>query len=635
MADEAQGLFEFGPFRLDPVQRLLTKDGSLVHLEPKVFDTLSALVEARGRLLSKDDLLARVWAGTFVEEGSLARNISTLRRALGDDLDAEGSYIQTIPKRGYRFRPTARIVVRETPTSGVAMSGDIPIRDEAPSWAAPVARRRPAWIWLAAGLFVLAVTAGLFVASGATPRTAIVPTIRSIAVLPIQNLSGDPGQEFVADGTTEELIATLSRVRSLHVIARTSVTRYKATTKSAAEIARELGVDALLEGAVRQSDGRVRITTQLVDTVTNTTLWSKSYETDATDLFAVQDDVARAVVGAIRAEITTAESARLTRPRSINPTAQAEILKGHALRWRGSDPDYREAIAHYARAVELEPDAAVAYAGMALAWQLLSGSSGIEPGRAAAAQAISLDSGLAEAHAAMANAYYRDYEFEAGHVESARALALSPGILDGCFCYAIVLAATGRDREALDVADQGVARNPVASGAHFARGLALYFARKFELAIPSLTRAIELEPHSNVSRISLSRVYGSLGREADAIAVLDTPTLRHNTSMAIAFGRAGRRAEALELLRTLASANPPQQSIFMAQAYAALGENEAALAWLTRSVDARETQAFWVIDEAFDRLRPDPRFAALVKRLKMPSSYYAFLAARGLGAAKD
>lgn len=411
--------------------------------------------------------------------------------------------------------------------------------------------------------------------------------------------------------------------------------RDKATTKSAAEIARELGVDAVLEGAVRESDGRVRVTTQLVDAVTNTTIWSKSYEADATDLFAIQGDVARAVVGAIRAEITPAESARLARPQSVNPAAQAEILKGHALRWRGSDGDYREAIAHYTRAIELEPDAAVAYAGMALAWGLLGGSSGIEPGRAAAAQAISLDPGLAEAHAAMATAYYRDYEFEAGHVESERALALSPGILDGCYCYAIVLAATGRDREALEVADQGVARNPVASGAHFARGLALYFVRKFELAIPSLTRAIELEPTFNPSRIRLSRVYGSLRREADAVAILDTPTLRHSTSMAIAVGRAGRRAEALELLRTLASANPPQQSIFMAQAYATLGENEAALAWLTRSVDARETQAFWVMDEAFDRLRPDPRFAALVKRLKMPPSYYAFLAARGLGAVQE
>ena len=189
------------------------------------------------------------------------------------------------------------------------------------------------------------------------------------------------------------------------MIARTSVTRYKGTTKSISEIGRELGVDAVLEGAVRESASRIRITTQLVDVVTNRAIWSKSYDGAATGLFAIQGDAARAVVGAIRAQTTPAESARLARPRIVNSTAHAEILKGHALRWKGSDDNWRKAIDHYTLAVQLEPDAAVAYAGMAVAWELLSGSSGIEPGRKAAEHAVALDPELAEARAAMANAF--------------------------------------------------------------------------------------------------------------------------------------------------------------------------------------------------------------------------------------
>jgi TolB-like protein/DNA-binding winged helix-turn-helix (wHTH) protein/tetratricopeptide (TPR) repeat protein len=660
MSFNDRGFLEFGRFRIDIAQRVLMQDDDIVPLAPKVFDTLFTLVASHGRIIEKEELLKTVWPDTFVEEGSLARNVSTIRRALGDNTATE-TYIETVPKRGYRFVARVRVVPTAggqpalvSAATGVAAADNLSSSDGGSDVTGSRRQREGAvaqglaadgrmstesvvrtgwpWKWVGASLFALTITGGFFVWSGVAARTGVTPTIRSIAVIPLQNLSGDPDQEFVADGTTEELIATLSQVRSLRVIARTSVTRYKGTTKSVSEIGRELDVDAVLEGAVRQSTGRIRVTTQLVDVVTNETLWSKSYEGGVADLLAIQGDVARAVVGAMRAPTTPAESARLTRPRNVNPMAHAEILKGHALRWTGSDDNWRKALGHYIRAVELEPDAAVAHAGMAIAWQLLSGSSGIEPGRRAAERAVALDPELAEAHAAMADAFYRDYEFEAGHAESAVALALSPGALDGCFCYAIVLAATGRDRDALVVADTGIARNPQASAAHFARGLALYFSRQFEAAARTLTRAIELDRDSMGPRNMLSRAYAALGRGADAIATLDTPALRNTPRMVIAYSRAGRRTEALQLVQRLAAVNPPQESIFMAQAYAALGENEAALAWLTRSVDARETRAFWVIDEAFDGLRYDSRFAALVKRLKLPPSYYSFLAAHGFGA---
>src|SRR5688572_4597081 len=419
------GLLEFGRFRIDVAQRVLMEDDAIVPLAPKVFDTLFTLVANRGRIIEKEELLKSVWPDTFVEEGSLARNVSTIRRALGDNTETE-TYIETIPKRGYRFVAGVRVVPKEVPAlvsthRGVATpdnrstsdggsdvkpsrgQGEVavaqgPAADGRMSTAS-AARTGWPWIWVAASLFALTITGGIFVWSGAAARTAIAPTIHSIAVLPLQNLSEDPDQEFVADGTTEELIATLSQVSSLRVIPRTSVTRYKGTTKSVSEIGRELGVDAVLEGAV-QSASRISVTLQLVDVVTNGTIWSKSYEGAAADLLAIQGDAARAVVGAVRAQTTPAESARLTRPRNVNPMAHGEVLKGHALRWKGSDDNWRKAIAHYSLAVELEPESAVAYAGMAIAWHLLSGSSGIEPGRKAAETAVALDPELAEARAA-------------------------------------------------------------------------------------------------------------------------------------------------------------------------------------------------------------------------------------------
>jgi len=309
---EGKHFYEFGPFLLDPVERLLLRNKQTIPLAPKAFDTLLLLVENSGHLLTKDELMKRLWPETFVEEVNLAQNISAIRRAL-DGKNGGGQYIETVPKGGYRFTAVTREVVWE------------PAR-MAPQDATPIANatveavRRP-WamfrLAVMASATVLVITIALiliprmlkFRAKG-TPATPVAAAIRSIAVLPLVNLSSDPEQEYFSDGMTDELITDLARFGEVKVISHTSVERYKDTKRSLPEIARELGVDAVVEGRVMRSGDRVRITAQLIDARTDRHLWAESYERDLRDVLALQDEVARDIAAEIQIRVNTQETTR-------------------------------------------------------------------------------------------------------------------------------------------------------------------------------------------------------------------------------------------------------------------------------------------------------------------------------------
>ena len=634
-------VFEFGRFRIDGGQRLLVSDGKLVPIEPKVFDTLYVLVEARGRLVLKDDLLQRVWPGTFVEEGGLTRNVSAIRRVLGEGA-AGVQYIETIPKRGYRFVEPVRVVGNET-TSATASNASAPGTqappgepdatmpgiDQARAPDIPSPARRWSVVWIAATAVLALAVVGPTAWRREVPRTDVVgaPVVRSLAVLPLQNLSGDPDQEYFADGTTEELIATLAQIETLRVISRTSAMQYKGTTKSLPDIARELGVDAILEGSLQRSEGRVRITAQLVDGASDVHLWAKTFDATASDLLRVQADVARAVAEQVRARVTPDALGRLAARPAVNPAAHDEVLRGHALRWQGLEPAYQEAVAHYQRAIELQPDYALAHAGLALALGL-SGRYQGPAKRAAAVRALELDPNLPEAHAAMATVEYNDWNWDAGHAASERALAISPGSLDGCYCYIINLATTGRADQAVALAEQALARNPLTVGAHQAMGFALYYARRYGEAIGALERAIAIDARNQPSYVNLARAYSAAGRAQDAVSLLERSPLKHSLHMATAYAHAGRTDDARREARVLTDGTPAVEHILLARYYLALGDTERALEELSESVNLRETRASWVIGQEFDGLRTDPRFTALVAKLRFPPSYDTFLAAR-------
>lgn len=629
MAGPQPSVVEFGPFRLDTQQGFLTRSGEVIPLEPKVVATLVVLVEAEGRLVTKQALMERVWPGTFVEEGSLSRNVSALRRVLGDTAE-EPRYIETVPKRGYRFRAPVRpagapIVPAAAAAFDATLAATTVERERAESVEASAQSRY--WVYWVGAALLLTVVVSAAVWRGTASEPAV--TVRAMAVLPLRNFTGRTDLEFVADGTTEELISTLAQIPSLRVIGHRTVATYKTSTKAAGAIARELGVDAVLEGAVRESNGRLRVSAELIDAASETSLWAKTQEGSVQDLLAMQTEIARAVATVV-ARGDTARLARMSRPRTTSAAAFEEILKGHEFSRRDFEEDARKAIAHYQRAVELDPDSAIAHAYVSLVLGKLSGSSGIEPARRAALRALVLDPDLPEAHAAMATVHYRDYDWEAGHEESRRALALNPGSFDGCYCFVISLAWTGRDREALALAEQSVKLNPRSPVLQEAHGQALFWGRRFAESVAPFRRALEIDPNAFTSRVILAYALAYAGKPQEAVTLMDIAPLRRTTFMAFTLLRANRRDEGLRLLRELPAATPPVESNFMASTWAQFGDRELAISWLTRAVEAREVRANSIIDPVFDPLRTDPRFEALTQKLKMPASFYAFLRARGV-----
>jgi tetratricopeptide (TPR) repeat protein len=410
---------------------------------------------------------------------------------------------------------------------------------------------------------------------------------------------------------------------------------YKTSTKSAATVARELGVDAVLEGAVRGSRDRLRITTQVVNAADDSTLWSKSYEASSADLLAVQENIARSVAAVVFPGDPPQASAHV-RSRGTTPAAYTEILQGHALRRVGDfGADAQRALEHYRKAVALDPKSALAHASLALGLERLAGSTGIDEARAAAERALALDPELSESHAAMAWVHYRNHDWEEGHRESRRAMALNPSSFDACTCFAIIMAWTGRDTEALAVADEVIARNPRGAAAYANRAMVLYFGRRYGGALASARQALALDPAIFLPKVVGPMALGWLGRADEGVAQLASSGPQKTHVMAMLLGRAGRHGEARQLMQEVASATPPVDSVFMAFGYGWLGDKERTISWLTRSVESRESRAAQVIDETFDFVRADPRFEALVRKMKMPSSYYEFLRSKGAPASSS
>jgi eukaryotic-like serine/threonine-protein kinase len=471
----------------------------------------------------------------------------------------------------------------------------------------------------------LAVAALVIIAMGAValwkmrPTAMDAPRIRSIAVLPLQNLSRDPDQEFFSDGTTESLISNLAQIHDLDVIARTSVMRYKGTTKTVPEISRELSVDAILEGSVQRVGGAVRITVQLIRGSTGKHLWARQYERDAADVLKLEAEVARTIAQGIQAHLTPEEAGRLASARQINPDAHEAFLLGRYHRHKIILADVRQAVPYFQRAIQLQPDYAAAWAELSQAlWGLrLNGVTNVDgPMRAAAAKAIALDPNLSEAHAAMALINVADWDWAGAEQEARRAIALNPDVNSP---LAILLHITGRHAEAIALSEHAVKLNPLSAEAHRGYGNTLYWARKYEDAVSRLKLAIDLEPRSTAAMSILGSAYEALGRPQEALAVFDRPEFRESPHIAEVYALLGRREDALRVLNGLVKRGGAVNLQVMARAYFALGDKDRGFEWLTKAFDQRsDFISIANVSPAFDGIRDDPRFKALVARLKLP-----------------
>ncbi len=484
-------------------------------------------------------------------------------------------------------------------------------------------------------ILLIGIVAGSLLYRSRWNQTAVSQSaIKSIAVLPLQNLSGDPGQEYFADGITEELIGKIAQISSLRVISRTSVIRYKSSNKSIPEIAGELKVDSIIEGTLQRSGGRVRVTVKLIQVATDSPLWVRDYERDGGDVLKLQSDVARAVAEEIRIHLTPEERLRLDASRNINPKAHEAYLLGR-YHLRTNEKDLQKAIGHFERAIQIAPDYAAAYGSLADAWNM-RGIWGVKNfkettplAREAAMKALALDSSQLQAHLALGWIKMFDWDWAGAEQEFIRALDTDRNSAEAHRGYGDLLSAMERHKEAIREMQRAEELDPNSSVTQARHARALYRARKYEEALPYVQRAIELDPNpgNTMPYWIIGELYSEMGRYDEAIANLTKANLHGGDSIATSgaiatvYARMGKQQQARRMLEAMKASSDPAifSNITVAAAYTALGDQDEAFKVLFRLVDDGTTFAITIkADPPFESLHSDPRWKDLLGRMNFP-----------------
>lgn len=582
---KAKHLYGFGPYCLDAGERVLRRDGQPVTLPPKDLETLIVLVEKAGHIVEKEELLEKVWAGVFVEEGNLSRRIFNLRQVLGDDPDGR-DYIETIPRRGYRFVAA----VREDGEPAAPHLAAAQTSESAPTvLPVPPVQKRSFWLWLLA--FSVLVVAGILTGRHFwQPRNAS-PHKAMLAVLPFVNLSGDPHEDYFADGLTEEMIAQLGQLQpaQLGVIARTSIVPYKNTKESVAQIGRELGVGYLLEGSVRRGRDRVRVTAQLIQAAEQTHLWAETYERPLTDVLSIQREVAEKITHSLSIELLPAP-ANVSANSHLNLESYDKYLLGlHELGQRTRESEAR-AIQYFQEAIVKDPNNARLHAALAQAYAAMrtyySSPTEVMPrAKEAALRALELDPNLASAHVSLADVLvFFDWDWLAGEREYRRALEINPNLPEAQLGYASYLATLGRFDEAISRVQQAYLLDPLALESREEALWIYYFSGHMPETVEQARKTIELEPAAGLPYAMLALAYAQMGRRAEtlqaaenAVRFADSPTVI--TTAASALARVGQSSRAEELLSiALQQAKERYVCRFIVGAtYVDLGDNKKAL----------------------------------------------------------
>lgn len=588
-------LYRFGLYRLDPVERVLWHQGQPLPLPPKDLEMLIVLVERAGHIVEKDELLERVWPGVFIEEGNLSRRIFNLRQALGDRPDGQ-KYIETVPRRGYRF--TARVEESgESPPAVQPAISDSGLEAKPPRSN----ETRKFWLWPLAVTVLLVITAGL--ASQHFLRARNISSQKvMLAVLPFANLSGDAGDEYFADGFTEEMITQLGEVQPtrLGVIARTSAMHYKNSQESAGQIGRELGVNYLLEGSVRQDADHVRITAQLIQASDQTDLWAESYDAPLTDVLRVQQEIAGRITNSLRLELLP--QARSGQDAYSDPEVYHEYLLGLNESRKATREGEEKAIQYFKQAIAKEPGNARLYAGLAQAYDAsvpyyLPPAVAMPLVKQAAERALQLDPNLVSAHAALGDAHLLyDWDWKAAESEYRRALDMNPSSPEAQLGYANYFSTLGKHDEALAHVQQIYRVDPLAVDSRIETLWVYFFSGRMEETVAQAQKTLDLEPQAAYASAILALAYAQMGRRLEAVHAAETAARLTDSPGVIvvavsALARVGEREKATRLLdRALELAQTRYICRFLlAAAYADLGEKENALASLERGIREKST----------------------------------------------
>jgi TolB-like protein/DNA-binding winged helix-turn-helix (wHTH) protein/tetratricopeptide (TPR) repeat protein len=647
----------FGVFEIDLRAAELRKQGRRIKLQEQPFQILVLLLDHRGGVVSRDDLRHRLWpADTFVDfDHSLNTAVMRLREALGDSPE-NPRFIQTIPKRGYRFIAAfdevvvpalenrgrdhveapgvenTPVIVSMTPIDAVQAT---PV--EALQKRSPNTRRiiKLAGMVAASAVLILGLT-GYYI-HGVNASRAKSQQITSLVVLPLENVSGDKDQDYFADGMTDELIAHLAKISSLRVISRTTAMAYRDSRKPLSEIARELHVDGVVEGTILRSGNRVRITAELIQVSTDHHLWAESYESPVGDILTLQSQVTSAIVSEISVKLTPEDQKRLTSSaRPVSPEAYEDYLKGRYYWNKRSEEGISRAAAYFEAATQKDPTYALGYAGLADCYSLVGSTivgtmPSAEAGpkaKAAALKALEIDSSLGEAETSLASVRFNyDWDWPAAASGFQRAIKLNPSYATAYQRYSLYLIAMGRSRESVEQINLAHQLDPLSLSISFSYGWRLYMAHRYDQAIEQLRNTLEMDPNFALAHLVLGETFEQKGDYKQAIDQLQKATaLSPNSPLMVAglghaFAIARRTSEARAVLNQLAEQSKKQYvaPFYIALVYAGLSENEKAMDWLETAYEDRSNGlVFLKVDPELDTLRLDPRFKELQRKMNLP-----------------
>ena len=640
----------FGVFEVNLQARELRKHGTRVKLSGHSFEILALLLERPGEIVTRDQLRARLWpADTFVDfEHGLNTAVKKLRATLGDS-STNSRYVETIPRVGYRLVApieTASPKVKEADRDAEATRPPMP--DFPPDSGKATPSRGPLSL---IGKFTLAaflvITAALVLdvaktrdrLSGllrpasipASAKASIAKSPRSIAVLPLENLSGDREQDYFAEGMTDELTTDLAQFKDLRVISRTSAMHYEGTNKTSLQIGKELGVDTLIEGTVERVGEHVRIRAQLIDCISDRHLWAKSYDREFKDVLALQSELARDIVEQTQGNVLSTQPLTPSADsRPINPNAYEAYLKGRYFWNKRTPEDLKKSIEYFEQAIAQDPTFAIAYAGLADSYSILG--SDVLPAdvarsraRAAASKALELDSTIAEGHAALALVeFYYDWNWKQSGEEFQRAIKLNPNYATAHQWYSYHLTAMGRFDEAIQEAKRAQQIDPLSLSINTTLASRYYYARRYDEAIELNRRTLELDPNFVPAHDAVGSAYAEKGMWRETIDECqkelelskDNPSAL--ASVAFLYARTGRKAQARKIVAHLQDLSQGQyvSAFEIATALAALGDRDHAFVWFEKAYRARESQLpFLNVVPRLDALRSDPRFQDLLRRV--------------------
>jgi TolB-like protein/DNA-binding winged helix-turn-helix (wHTH) protein/Tfp pilus assembly protein PilF len=624
----------FGPFAADLRTGELFKSGIRIRLQVRPFAVLAMLLEHPGEVITRDEIRVRLWPdGTFVDfDHNISSAVGKLRAALADTA-VSPRYIETVG-RGYRFVAEIAVVPAKPLAESTPPVGEMPAGPEAtPIGAAAVPYRR-FWAWLVFAACVVVGVGSVAYSTWSRGRAELraAPARIMLAVLPFDNLTGDPGQDYLSDGLTEEMITQLGSVDSsrLGVIARTSVMRYKNSRVPLGQIGSDLGVQYVLEGSVRREADNLRITAQLIQVRDQTHVWAREYNRELKDLLNLQSEIAQEIGPEIRTavgDIKPRASAPLP-PAQHDYEAYETYLKGEYFLDKRTVPDFRKAIDYFRKATERDPHYARAYAGLADCYALLGGYSSLPQvdfvanARAAAVQALEIDEQLPEAHTALAVIVQNyDWDWQTAEKGFRRAIALNPNYATAHHWYAEHLMWRGRFQQALDESEKARLLDPLSLIVAADRGAILYYSRQYEPAIRQFRSVLDLDP--NFPRASMIMyAYVEEGMFPQALAAAARNRVHSEpwywADLAYIHGRAGHLREAREDLGHLQRLSRKEEvdPALFAYAFLGIGDKQAALRSLDRACDAHSNiMTSLKVEPAFDSLRSDPSFQDLLRRV--------------------